>query len=426
MSDAPRTAAEVYTFRKAIWGNGYRLLAVHTGQKNPWGNGWRVSALQAPPLWAERFPEEEALSTGILTGEVVAADVDILIQAITDRVVIDIEHTAGTTPLVRIGQAPKTLMAFRCDTPFTKQSTGAYVMQDGSEAKVEILAEGQQFVADGIHPDTGQPYLWVNASPDIVPLSDLPTLSLEQAQGIIERAKALIVANGGRPKEKPKQEKPARQPRPRAMPEARVDARVTAGDSFFERVNAEALRNLDAWVTKLFPKAVYQAATKAWRVASRDRGRPDLEEDISFHPDGIADFGEECGLTAIDAVIAWGGEPDVVEAARWLCEQMGIAPASLGWQDAKPRQNGPAAPPEERWPEDRSSPFDGDPAGPEPPPLVAMTRSPPRPGSGATQPPCSRASGYSAPPSCAASPPSSAARAASEKPHAPSPRASPC
>jgi hypothetical protein len=334
MSDTPRSAAEVFRLRKSYAGNGYRPVAIYTGQKHPRGDGWRVSALQDPPLWAESYPEDVALSTGILTGAVVAADVDILIQAITDRVVWDIEQTAGPTPLVRIGLAPKTLMTFRCEAPFSKLSTGIFIMPDGSEAKVEILADGQQFVADGIHPDTGQAYLWVNASPDVVPLSDLPTLSLEQARGIVERARALIVANGGVLKEKPKKERQKSAQPERSSPPPRKNGHdtSTAGSDFFANVNVAALANLDDWVRKLFPKAVHQSGTGAWRVASADRGRPDLEEDISLHPDGIQDFGLEYGLTAIDTVIEHGAVSDAIQAALWLCERLGIAPETLGWR----------------------------------------------------------------------------------------------
>jgi hypothetical protein len=93
-------------------------------------------------------------------------------------------------------------------------------------------------------------------------------------------------------------------------------------------------------VTALFPKAVYQPGTGAWRVASKDRGRPDLQEDISLHPDGIQDFGLEQGLTPIDVVIEHGGAGDAVAAAHWLCERLGIDPSALGWHQ---RANAPDA-----------------------------------------------------------------------------------
>jgi putative DNA primase/helicase len=315
--DLPRAAAEVFELRKTYWRHGYRPVPIYTRQKRPRGDGWRQDALQDPPVWAERYPEDEALSTGIATGTIVAVDIDVLIQAVVDRIVYDIEQDLGRTPLVRIGLAPKTLLAFRCEEPFRKQSTGLFIMPDGSEAKVEILAEGQQFVADGIHPDTGEPYIWLGrGTPETVPLADLPAITFGRAHAIVTKAREILIANGGVEK--------------RPLPPALRD-KPTAADSFFAKVNEAALRSLGSWVKALFPKAVYQPGTGAWRVASKDRGRPDLQEDTSIHPDGIRDWGLERPLTPIDLVIEHGNAADAVAAALWLCERLGIASEQLGW-----------------------------------------------------------------------------------------------
>ena len=103
-----------------------------------------------------------------------------------------------------------------------------------------------------------------------------------------------------------------------------------AGDDFFANVNAAALANLDDWVPHLHPAACKQP-NGAWRVSSKDFGR-DLEEDLAYHPDGIRDHGEEHGLTPIDAVQRYGRGANAVDAALWLCQRMGIGPASLGWR----------------------------------------------------------------------------------------------
>ena len=112
---------------------------------------------------------------------------------------------------------------------------------------------------------------------------------------------------------------------------AKPKGKVHAGGDFWGNVNAAAIANLDAWVPALHPKACKQS-TGAWRVTSSDLGR-DLEEDLSYHPDGIRDHGEECGLTPIDAVRKYRvGISDAPAAAMWLCRQLGIEPASLGWR----------------------------------------------------------------------------------------------
>jgi hypothetical protein len=337
-------AAQVFTLRRTYWRNGYRPVPVYSRQKRPRGNGWLADALQDPPVWATRWPEDVALSTGLATRTLTGIDVDILVQAVTDRIVWETEQMLGTTPLVRIGLAPKILLGFRCEEdPFRKLSTGAFVMPDGSEAKVEILADGQQFVADGIHPDTGQPYLWPAGSPETVPLADVPPITLEQAQAVIAKARGLLLANGGVEKQ-PRQQQ----------------ATAAGADSFFAAVNAAALGNLATWVRQLFPKAVYQRGTGSWRVTAKDRGRPDLEEDISFHPAGAQDFGREHGLSPIDAVIEFGGSADAVAAAHWLCEQLAIEPTTLGWYERdnaylpeleSPPHPGSNTPDTDDWPE---------------------------------------------------------------------------
>jgi predicted P-loop ATPase len=121
-------------------------------------------------------------------------------------------------------------------------------------------------------------------------------------------------------------------------------------------VNRAALGDPGAWVPRLFPKAKRQA-TGAWRITSADLGR-DREEDLSIHPSGSRDFGEERGCSPIDVVMEFGGAPSVQAAAFQLCEWLGRDPASLGWKEARersepkarqarPQQPSHDAPPEE-------------------------------------------------------------------------------
>jgi hypothetical protein len=121
---------------------------------------------------------------------------------------------------------------------------------------------------------------------------------------------------------------------------------------FFANVNSTALERLDAWVPVLHHAAKKQRGTGAWRVKSKNLSR-NLQEDISYHKDGIQDFGEERGLTAIDAVIKYGAERKAADAAMWLCQRMGVDPTSLGWSQQAKQQDGnrheeKAAPQEEQ------------------------------------------------------------------------------
>ena len=111
---------------------------------------------------------------------------------------------------------------------------------------------------------------------------------------------------------------------------------------FFKTVNAEALTNLDKWVPAIFrADARYQPGTQGYRVSSTALGRP-LQEDLSITPMGIRDWGvdDQSGgvgagaRTAIDLVKEHRGERTAAEAAFWLCDQLGLNPAAIGWNGA--------------------------------------------------------------------------------------------
>jgi hypothetical protein len=112
------------------------------------------------------------------------------------------------------------------------------------------------------------------------------------------------------------------------------------GTTFFKTVNEFAMRDLNGWVPALFgQRAVFQPATKAFRVSSADLGR-DLEEDLSIAPQGIVDFGvADMGdprmgkRTPIDVVLEFGQHGTAKDAAFWICDRIGKDPHDLGWND---------------------------------------------------------------------------------------------
>ena len=123
--------------------------------------------------------------------------------------------------------------------------------------------------------------------------------------------------------------------------DAKSDVKTQAGDaeSFWSKVNGAALFDLDRWVSVLHPSAEKQPGTGAWRVASRELGPSDLEENVSYHPSGIRNFSGEVILTPIDAVQRFGPATDQATAAAWLCQLLRIDPASLGSQRKTPEED---------------------------------------------------------------------------------------
>jgi hypothetical protein len=111
---------------------------------------------------------------GVLCGgehNIVGVDIDIKDKATAETIRNMAIDQLGFAP-ERVGNAPKTLFVFRCSEPFYKVKTGVYSI-DGQDAAVEVLAEGQQFVASGKHPDTKKNYSWPEDS-----LLDIPPLAL--------------------------------------------------------------------------------------------------------------------------------------------------------------------------------------------------------------------------------------------------------
>jgi hypothetical protein len=177
------TATEV---RLALRANGYSPIPVLG--KRPLITEWQKK-VGAPATeiadWATQY--QAMVSTGILTAHTPAIDIDILAGPAADAVedlLRDWFDGRGAL-LCRFGNAPKRALLFRTTAPFSKL-TAQFRAPNGSFHKVEILCDGQQLVADGIHPDTGRPYEWArDQSPVTTPCTDLPELDEAEARELL-------------------------------------------------------------------------------------------------------------------------------------------------------------------------------------------------------------------------------------------------
>jgi hypothetical protein len=112
---------------------------------------------------------------GVRTGAgLVAIDADTLDEACAIIVRDAIREAIGETP-IRVGRSPKALYLVRCDLPVQYQRIEFGPLTDkGNRAwRVELLTDSRQFVAEGIHPQTGRPYHWPKP---IVPFAQLPAV----------------------------------------------------------------------------------------------------------------------------------------------------------------------------------------------------------------------------------------------------------
>lgn len=188
---APRLAAQ-----------GFEPVPIIPGRKWPRPKAWDQGG------WAERAGEFGDDFTGILARSTPGIDIDVsdpeLVREI-EAIVLDVLDCHERPPPARTGMPPRKLLVCRTEEPFSKLTTAGYALPndpviDGKRklSKVEILADGQQFVAYAVHPDTRAPYTWSGTGDPLnIQRADLVHISEEQAREIIRRAGALLAQQAG-------------------------------------------------------------------------------------------------------------------------------------------------------------------------------------------------------------------------------------
>jgi hypothetical protein len=171
--------------------------------KAPRVNDWQTMNHVSPNTiksWEKLYPD---LNTGLLAGPTPGFDIDILNRAAAEAVEVLVREwfKGRGKVLVRTGRAPKRLIPFRAVGRFRKKviTFVPTVTPAGEERheKIELLADGQQFVAFGVHPDTGGPYIWRGGEPGEVKPEDLPELDEAEAEALVEAAANLLITQHG-------------------------------------------------------------------------------------------------------------------------------------------------------------------------------------------------------------------------------------
>lgn len=146
--------------------------------------------------WLPRYAE---FGVGLLAAATPAVDIDVRHPDIADELHRGVEKYLGEAP-VRFGNAPKRLLLYRAEQPFAKLATAKYRLPGDPEGDkghaVEILGAGQQFVAFGVHPDTGRNYAWPDDSPLDLERDDLPELTVEIAGKIVAACDRILHRHG--------------------------------------------------------------------------------------------------------------------------------------------------------------------------------------------------------------------------------------
>ena len=208
---------------------GYEPIPVLSGRKRPTLDCWQDVGLDLNTInaWADARPGE--LSTGIRTRFTPAFDIDIHDASMADQIQqVLLNLLPQGTVLKRTGLAPKRLIPCRCTTPFDKISI-YFRSPDNVIHGIEVLCDGQQFVAEGIHETTQQPYRWednvnlLNVAHECLPLVDkaLAQRFIAESSEIMQRAGWIQVDAQGRPKKDKTNGK--------AKPKTKIEPKVDTG-----------------------------------------------------------------------------------------------------------------------------------------------------------------------------------------------------
>ena len=156
-------------------------------------------------MWTHTWPD--AANTGVLCRNMPTLDLDILnpdaIRKIEEHVRDRYEEHGYILP--RVGKPPKCAIPFRTQEPF-KKITVSLVAANGTQEKIEFLADGEQVVVAGIHPETKQPYRWHGGDPGQIRREELPYIREQEAQELVDEIVDLLVREFGyiRAAERPK------------------------------------------------------------------------------------------------------------------------------------------------------------------------------------------------------------------------------
>lgn len=235
-------------------------------------------------------------------------------------------------------------------TELSVSGTGVHIILKGDTDKfkddsigLEVYCRSQYFTCTGAKWD-GQPDQVGCVAP--FALTTMRALvedskAKQQAAKDEERALAVVLPVAG---------PVAHVPEPRQM--------VPSGGNYppgqdFKRVNDAAMLHLGAWVPEMFPLARPHSTEKhgaGYRITSKDLGR-DLQEDLTFTPGGIRDWGTDRGLSPISVGVEFRGWAPK-DSMLWLAKRVGVS--------IEPRRPKLAAVPSGERPE---PPDDGEAAG---------------------------------------------------------------
>lgn len=336
---------------RALLDAGYAIVPISPGVKFPKLPGWQSVEVTPERLTAWLANGHAADGVGIRAAHTPAIDIDVTDAVLAAEMAVWCQVNVGFAP-ERIGKAPKRLLVYRADAPFPKLSS-VWVDAAGADQRLEVLGDGQQFVAYHVHPDTLKPYTWTGRDSILtIPHDDLEPLTLDLARAALDEFDRLASAKGW------KRKQTALEPSKPLQTYSDDDALAYAQDA--PDISDEALRtylmaikdadDYDQWVqVGMALHHHYDGADdglELWREWSERSGKYDAEAlerkwpSLKAGPERraitaryIIMLGKRAGAAPVVAQAATVGHKEKMESARTLAELRAAADAVAASRD---------------------------------------------------------------------------------------------
>jgi predicted P-loop ATPase len=194
--DANMAGEHIAAVRASLWDAGFRPIPVFSWNhgkplergKRPLAKAWTDDARKDPPGCLALDVVAWALNTGILCDTLRPFDFDIDDPDLVARCRAVVFQRLGEAPLRYRANSPRCLALYRAAAGAPPKLTLA-----GKLGKVEVLGEGQQFVAHGIH-HTNSSLLWTPAPPWEFARDSLPAVTEDDIIAVLKDLMPLLEA----------------------------------------------------------------------------------------------------------------------------------------------------------------------------------------------------------------------------------------
>lgn len=267
--------------------NGFAIIPIEVGTKGPKTEGWQERFAKDRATYDRMARENDAdCGIGIVTRDFPAVDIDCKDEQVVRRMVAWLKDNLGEAP-ERIGSAPKTLLVYRTDEPFFRVASAAFRDPENPEfnkdgkpkgQRLEVLANGQQFVAYHVHPETGKEYEWPNdwENPVDMRAEDLQLITVDHAVAACREFERLCTSlgwtkldNGSYPRDSEVDENDAlAEEDPPEETEAEI-ARVKSALAAITKANDDGVSAIDEYSYDQWRNLLFSLKWTRWECAEQ-------------------------------------------------------------------------------------------------------------------------------------------------------------